>query len=312
MGFWGSVKSGLNQIPGTGFLGSAYDGITGQIDRGKNEFRGVDQNGNMALQAHTASDFANRGQGNFAALGNEASDERARLRGLADGTTSLSAEQLRQGLQQNLAGQQAMAASARPANAAMAARTASMNAANIGSGLAGQQATAGIQERQAATMALGNMINQNRQQELDSSLQGRGLAMQGYGNIEGANTDRFRALTGSPTGEENQLAFGSGLLKTAAGFSDRRLKKDIKDGSADADDFIRSMKAYSYRYKDDKFGKGDRVGFMAQDLEKSKAGRSAVIETPHGKAFDAAALSGANTAAIARLGERLAKVEGRK
>lgn len=133
----------------------------------------------LAEQAQAAAGFANQGQAGYGALTQEAQAARDYLRSIAEGKTSVSAEQLRQGLQQNLAAQRSMAAGAAPQNAAMAARTAAMQSARLGAGLAGQQAVAGLQERQAAQKALADMILGQRGQDIQVGLGGRGLAIQG-------------------------------------------------------------------------------------------------------------------------------------
>ena len=89
----------------------------------------------------------------------------AYLQRIARGEDSVSAEQLRQGLQQNLGAQRSMAAGASPQNQAMANIQASRNAMTLGAGLAGQQAVAGMQERQQAQMALSQMLAERRAQE---------------------------------------------------------------------------------------------------------------------------------------------------
>src|SRR5262249_11352646 len=145
-------------------------------------------------QAAASSAFAEQAQRGLATLSDETSQQRNFLRDLAtgkgaaleplqrlaSGQDSISAEQLRQGLQQNVAAQRSLAAGAAPANAAMAARTASIQAARLGSGMAGQQAIAGLQERQQAQQALSQerqqaqsalteMLMQQRQQELQAA-----------------------------------------------------------------------------------------------------------------------------------------------
>src|SRR5688500_9405796 len=94
--------------------------------------------GPLNAESRKASGFADRGEQGFGQLGAESGRLRQQLGDVASGKVSLSAEQLRQGLQQNIAGQQAMAAGARPGSAPMAARTAAMSAGRMGQGLAGQ------------------------------------------------------------------------------------------------------------------------------------------------------------------------------
>jgi hypothetical protein len=76
---------------------------------------------------------------------------------------------------------------------------------------------------------------------------------------------------------------GGGYSNMAAMFSDRRLKTDIQEVSkADLDELKASLKAYKFKYRDEKHGKGDFVGVLAQDLEKSKLGKGLVFEDADG------------------------------
>jgi hypothetical protein len=63
---------------------------------------------------------------------------------------------------------------------------------------------------------------------------------------------------------------------------------------------IDNAPAYSFLYKDpERHGEGRRVGVMAQDLEKTPAGRQAVFRSPDGmRAVDTGELSTINTAAL--------------
>ena len=274
----------------------AYDKLKTLDDESQSA---IDQRNNLNQQGQESADFANRGQDNFAGLGVEAFDQREKLRRLAEGQDSYSKEALRQGLQQNVAAQRSMAASASPANAAMAARTAAVNAGRMGYGMSGQAALAGIQERKAAQEALANMIMQQRQQELQAALQGRQNAISGYGGSkpEGSWLDKW----GQPVADVT-----SAVIK-----SDRRAKTEIADAEDKATKAAEALKAYTYRYKDAADGKGQQFGIMAQELEKAGLG-SAVIDTPTGKHVDAGKLSTANTAMISALARRVAKIEGGK
>ena len=157
-----------------GQLGNAL-GIT--ADRGDNPYKGVDKS-NYDLQGYGARDAMT---GNWAqnAMGRQGpqigqferagySDFRNRQSGLADmlmgqaqGQNSVSMEQARQLGQQGVASQLAMAASNR-SNPAMAARMAAQGAANINQNISGQQAVAGLQERQMALGQLGSVLGQAR------------------------------------------------------------------------------------------------------------------------------------------------------
>ena len=134
-------------IPGSGKFGDGMPGVgrlLDNVDRTNNPWRDVDPRGQVAGQANAADRFADQSQKGFQQYGADAARVGSHLRGQMMGRNSLSAEQLRQGLQQNLAAQQSMAAAARPGSAPMAARMAMRNAANMGSGLAGLIYSAGI------------------------------------------------------------------------------------------------------------------------------------------------------------------------
>jgi hypothetical protein len=248
----------------------------------------------LRRQSGKAGSFADTAQGQFLSQGDAL---RAQLGRQMSGQESLSGEQLRQGLQQNVAAQQSMAAGARGGNQAMAARGAAMNSANLGAGLAGQQAMAGIAERQAAAQGLGAL----RGQDLQATLGGRGQAIQGYG-----------ITAGDPSNAEKAWNVGKDVLQMYAA-SDVRLKTDIGDGRDESRELLRSLGASSYRYKDPQMnGPGRHVGIMAQDLERTPQGRAMVTDTPQGKAIDGGKLVTALGAGVSDLEARLAKLEREK
>ena len=76
-----------------------------------------------------------------------------------------------------------------------------------------------------------------------------------------------------------------------AGLSDKKLKKKVKSAKPratreDVGELLDSLRAYNYEYKKEEYGKGRRLGIMAQDLEKTKLGKKAVVDTPVGKVVD--------------------------
>jgi hypothetical protein len=138
--------------------------------------------------------FAGTTQGNYNQLTGRLNGSLDALQATANGQNSVSAEQLRQGQMQNLAQQQSLAAGASPMNSAMAARTAANNIARLGYGLSGQQAVAGLQERQQAQQAYAQMLGQARGQDLQGTLGGYGVATSAYGG--GLNAQRDPTLAG--------------------------------------------------------------------------------------------------------------------
>lgn len=254
----------------------------------------IAQRQNLEQQGKFGSVFADEGQHNYARGTADLADAADAMRRRASGQDSLSAEQLRQGLQQNLAAQRSMAASASPQNAVMASRNAMNNANRAGIGMSGQAATAGIQERAAAEQALAKILLEKRQQDAQVALGSRQNAISGYGGAkpEGSWMDKYGAAT------------AQGLGWAA---SDRRLKTDIeKSPDAKWIDAFSKIPAYTFRYKDEKHGKGEQYGIMAQDLEKAGLGH-VVRDEPDGKMIDGAKLAAANTAFLGALAREARK-----
>lgn len=176
--------------PGSWGIPNPFKGITDESQSTK------DQRANLFDQGNRASDFADQGQGEYGQLGTEAAAQREALRRLALGQDSLSAEQLRQGLATNVAAQRSMAAGASPQNAVMAARTAAIQSARLGSGFAGQQAMAGIAERNAAQKALTDAILAQRNQATNVALGSRQNATTAYGGVrpEASTLDKYMPI----------------------------------------------------------------------------------------------------------------------
>jgi hypothetical protein len=308
MSAWGKIKKygGYAVAPGL-MLGKK---LAGAMDPKQSEFRDP-----LAEQAGMAGQFAGVGEQGFAQRGDQ-------MQGVADhlgrqmrGEESLSAEQLRQGLQQLQAQQQSMAAGARPGQQGMAARTAAMQSGQLGAGLAGQQALAGIQERAAAAQGLGGLLGGMRGQDLQAALGGRGQAIVGYGALVGAD----HQLAGQPQGWERMLGGAAGVGSMAALMSDETLKEDIRDADGDVEALLDGLKAYGYKYKEGGAAKhmgadrtkGEQVGIMAQDLARTEAGKGAVYEAEDGKlGIDVPKLSGMLAAAASNLHKRVRKLEG--
>ncbi|MGE0551749.1 MAG: tail fiber domain-containing protein [Kofleriaceae bacterium] len=252
-------------------------------------------------QGRAAGRFAFRGEQGYGAMTQEAEASRQYLRDLAMGKNSVAAEQLRQGMQQGQAAQASMAAGASPQNAAMAARTAANNMARLGYGMSGQQAIAGLQERNDAQRALAQMILEQRGQDINVALGSRQ-------NAVGAYQAGLKPPEPQGPSTKDQLLGAATALGSALAKSDRRLKTDIEDGEDDARAALRKLVANSYRYKNDRYGKGKHLGVMAQNLEEAGLG-FAVVNEPDGKAVDGGKLSTALAAMMATQEGRLSKLE---
>lgn len=256
---------------------------------------------NLGNQGGMASVFADEGQTNYGQLTQEAAAQREALRHRAAGQGLMSTEMLRQGLQQQLAQQRSMAAGASPNNAAMAARNAAMNMGRASSGMSGQAAMAGLQEQKQAEDALTNAIMGARQQDMGVALGSR----QNATNAFGMPIDPGKSKADEYAQMGMNAAIGGAQMFA---MSDRRVKEDIKSGDSKAKHILAGLKSYSYRYKDEKNGKGEQFGPMAQEMERAGLGH-AVIDTPRGKAVDGAKAALSGLALSAALARRVSKLE---
>lgn len=108
------------------------------------------------------------------------------------------------------------------------------------------------------------------------------------------------------------LDIGTALIKSNASSSASQggvVKRD------EIHELLDNLSPYSYEYKDPKgmgAAEGTRFGIMAQDLEKSDAGRSIVMNTQSGKMVDTKQGLGLALAAMAAIHQRLKKVESKK
>jgi hypothetical protein len=105
---------------------------------------------------------------------------------------------------------------------------------------------------------------------------------------------------------------GQGAVTYATSASDKRSKKNIRHAK-DLDAMLERLKPYEYEYKEPDHplrAPGRRHGVMAQDLEKSELGKAMVKDTPEGKVVNYGQHAGTMMAAIARVHERVAALEG--
>ena len=155
------------------------------------------------------------------------------------------------------------------------------------------------QAKLQAEQAAANAKRQSGQLGFIGSVAGAGI---GYG------------LTGNPEGAKFGAQLGGGAGEYLN--SDKNVKKDVKDAkntSMDPEHFLNKLSSSSYKYKDEKFGKGTFLSPMAQELEKAgPVGKSMVEDTPEGKMVNYGRGFGAILAAQADLNRRLQKVEGKK
>lgn len=185
--------------------------------------------------------------------------------------------------------QNSLLAGARPGTEGLAARTAGQQSSQLAATINQQTQIARLAEQMQNAGLAGNMLLGMRQGDM-------GLAQQ---------------AAAQPAGWERYLGMVGQGAQVASMASDRRLKTDVKDGDGAVRKTLKGLREFAYRYKDEKFGEGDQVGVMAQDLERTPIGKQVVRETPAGKMVDGVKLSGFNTAALVNLSRRIEELEGK-
>lgn len=319
MSWWDDLTSKASMLGGLGSSTNPSDYKTPYAD--SSQIHGVISGGLNQVQNRAAPtiapDFRNA---QLAQMG--------QLQGIASGQQQGAGElAVQRQAQQAMASQQAMAHMARGGNAGMAMLGAQRQGAGIGANAAGQGQMAAMQDQQGAQGLLAGLANSGRAGDLGVA----GMQQQQTGQNDQATMGYLQQLTGMDQGQiaaqiaamqANNAKSGwiGGLMQTgaqvAAGLathhSDERLKTNIRDGRAEVDEALSHLVAKSYSYKDQKHGEGQRVGIMAQDLERSRIGRDIVYDAPDGKALDVNRALSLSLAANARLHERVSELERRK
>lgn len=226
---------------------------------------------------------------------------------------SIAREQLKAAQERTLASQLA-AAQARPTrNVSGLQRQLIQERGTTGREVAQIGAVARAQEIQGARDALLNEANTNlnRQAGMFSTEQARQMEV----------NKQQRGETGALLGAVGTLAgtyFGGPAGGTAGGalgqsMSDEKAKENIKPADKKVKSFLDSISAKEYNYKPEySSDTAKKVGFMAQDLEKSELGKSMVKEQNGVKTVDMDRTFSAMLAAQAELNKRLNKLEKKK
>ncbi len=220
--------------------------------------------------------------------------------------------------------------------AAMANDTAGVEADRTGQAIALQeqqsaQAQLGqyLSDMRGQQMSMAGMQNQRQFQGLDSARAGaefyanresqRDIANQGAQmsaidrglDLGAADLAAQEAAYGRyrKKNEDDTAAYVGGLSTIGSLLSDERTKENVKDEGEGIARTMRALSAKSWDYKDPANGEGRHIGIMAQDLEKTEAGRWLVTERNGVKTIDAKKAIGALLASNAELTKRLDRVE---
>lgn len=266
-------------------------------------------------------------------------EERAQGKG-----PSMAEMQYRQMVDAGNAAARSQAASARGGNMLMANRMASQQQALGMQAAAGTAGQLRLQEQLGYEQALNQAATGMRGQDLgvvESQLNERGQNLGRMGMEYGRDSDLWgremdvkraqlnadmqqyaadRGYQGQMAGiEANKKGFWDYAMPvvaagTAGGLmaaSDERVKTNVQSGSPAAREMLDSLSAKSFRYRAPGPNEaGERLGIMAQDLERSKAGAPLVHQGPDGvKRVDVPGAAMASLAAVADVHDRLRRLE---
>lgn len=332
-----------------GALGGAVGAPVGGVTRGITEqvVPTVDapRFDERAFQSQQLRDAGQMGQ-QFGALGRQQAQqgfenqEAARRRQLealgmaqmaAQGRApSVAQQQLQSGLDRALAQQASLAASdvSNPAlsrrNAMLAGSRLNLQTNQQAAQLRAQEMAQGRQQFAQQAAALRGADMGQAQLGGQQFFQGLGAGMTAEQQLMNAQMQRELAqrqaeLEAQKINAQNQSQFAGGLISGAAGamgglLSDETAKENIEDAGTKLDDFARALSAKVYNYNDDApehiDRKRKRFGILAQDLERSEAGKSIVERGQDGfRRIDVTNGFGLALAAIGRLNERLDRIE---
>lgn len=215
---------------------------------------------------------------------------------------SLAQEQLRQSTDRTMA-QQIAAAKSQRGNQALAGREAARLGAAAQQEAAGQGAILRLQEQEAAQQAYGADLERQQQNKIQAELAN-------VGALQNFEARKSQATQAAQAGQRAMIMEGA---KSAIAASDENLKKNIK--KADLSELVDKIKAYKFEYKSpngESYQDGSVDGVMAQDLEKSKLGKSLVQNTKEGKMVDLKKAVPLMMASVSEIAKEIKKLKEKK
>jgi hypothetical protein len=152
---------------------------------------------------------------------------------------------------------------------------------------------------------------------LDAAAKAMGLEVQSLSAILNADSEVMKAKTAAASEQKKGVIGGimQGAAAVGSMMSDKNQKTNIKKDSKEIQKMLDVLSASTYDYKDtskEGTAEGKRYGIMAQDLEKSSAGKSVVLDKNGNKMIDVQQSVGVLLASVAHLNKELKKLKGSK
>lgn len=235
---------------------------------------------------------------------------------LAGDGPSVAQEQLQQAQAANAASQRQMMAQARGGGVGAQMREIGQIGSAQQNQTAQQMAVLRAQEQANALGGYAGLAGQLQQAGQQEQLAYAGLLGQGMG--QDLQAQQFNSQMDLQRDQFNfnkrmQIAnMAMDAAKTAAGpfaMSDERVKEQVESNPMAASEAVGKIDPKTYEYKPGYGPYGKRVGFTAQDLERTPYGAQLVHETPIGKAVDVPGVASLSLAATADQEHRLRRIE---
>jgi hypothetical protein len=170
---------------------------------------------------------------------------------------------------------------------------------------AGQAATLRAQEQQAAMSQYANALQAQQNTEAQRQI-ALGNTQLGMTNAETGRFEQKRQAQSQGLGNIAGMAMGAASI-----FSDERAKTDVHDAERDVAEMFQALHAKRFEYKSGMGEPGEHVGVIAQDLERTPAGRTLVEHDTDGmRTIDPQRALMSLLAAGADIYDRLRRLEG--
>jgi len=228
--------------------------------------------------------------------------EALRQQSLGQGGPTVAQQQLQQATNRNIGQLAGRAAGARGPNQALALREGIRAQASANQEAGAQSALLRAQEMQQAQQSYASDLA--RQQASKQSLEQLKAGIRGQ-------TQQLQTQANLNKQQGSKDLINNAAQAGLALFSDENMKKNVK--KADLQDLAEKIKAVKFEYKQpngESYQDGTVTGVMAQDLEKSKLGKSMVTENGKGqKMVDLKKAVPVTMAAVSEIMKRLNKLE---
>lgn len=182
-----------------------------------------------------------------------------------------------------------------------------------------QEKNLGIRQQDIGLQNQQQMFNRGlEQQQFQNEMAKAGATTSAIGNQATSLMGLGQSKVQGEAQKMSALISAGASAASGAAASDKNAKTDIESANSNSiesklDELLSELKSYKYKYKNpEKYGDGEQIGVMAQDLEKSDLGQEFVEENDEGvKTVDYGKMAGTQLAGLVDLYKRVKKLENK-